>query len=380
MTIERGEGAVLPLFFLEENHQVVKKISGSGPGVIMAVKALCLLTYAAFFYFAAGLSLRLLCRLSIPYGRSGLAYSSGRRPLRVAGDLLFFTSLLRASPVLWLLTICLHYSLLALLLDHLRYFISPPVPPWLISVHYAAPAAGAVMMVSLLALLARRFAFVHHVYISRREDYLILVLLLVTGGSGLYLRYCMPVDQMAVKDFMLHLLRLSSPEQAPDVTFPTSAFTAHLLPALLLLCLLPSGKLMHGLAILLMLIPEAARSLTGRYGLSLQVRWDERPVRYALLTVSLLAFITAGAAIAIGRSPFREPVAMPARNGTGPYALMIEKKRDLAPLYHNPQQYWRLWHGAGLSGGDYSESECMRCHTAANHCNLCHQYLGVNER
>jgi len=345
----------------------------------MAVKALSILTYAAFFFFAAGLSLRLLCRLSVPAGPARPTYSAGRRPLRLAGDLLFFTSLLHASPVLWLLTICLHYSLLALLLDHLRYFIDPPIPPWLVSVHCAAPFAGAVMMVSLLALLARRLAFVHQVYISRREDYSILVLLLVTGGSGLYLRYCMPVDQMAVKDFMLHLVRLSSPQPAPDLEFPTAAFTAHFLTALLLLCLLPSGKLMHGLAMLFMYIQEAACSLMGRYGPSRREKWDERPVRYAVLTVSMIAFLAAGAAIAIGRSPFQEPVERPARNGTGPYALLIEKKRDLAPLYHNPQQYWRLWHGAGLSGGDYSEYECMRCHTTANHCNLCHQYLGIRE-
>ncbi|GEM_PF-513478 len=351
----------------------------------MAVKVLALLSYAVFMIFIGGLSCRLVYWFCAPVtSGTGSAFPGdfpGKTLLRVLNEFFFFFSLLKKNPVLWALSISFHYSLLLVMLDHLRFLVYPDVPEWLKIVHSVEPIPGAVMVVSLLVLLMRRFAIVHHLYISTAEEYFVLLLLLAIGGSGLSMKYCLPVDLLAVKDFILHLTRLSTSPAAPDVRFPAVIFVIHYGLVIVLLSIFPFGKLVHGLGILfspvlchLHSLKKGRRSARGSSGSLNRIGIS---VSKAIILLSLLVFLVAGASLLLGWSPFPPPVPRPARNGTGPYALRIEKKRDLAPLYHNPQEHWKLWHGEGISRKDYDERECMKCHSAVNHCNRCHDYLGV---
>ncbi len=183
---------------------------------------------------------------------------------RMALEILLFRSLFRNNRArlherrlvlgedgfLWLGALAFHWSLLLILLRHLRLFVQP-VPVFVSAIErldgifqIGIPAlyiSDVVILGALLYLMARRFRDPIVRYISLPIDYLTLFLLLGTAISGLLMRFVFRVDVAAIKQFALGLAVFH-----PAVTSSlTPIFLVHLLLAGTLAAYFPLSKLMH---------------------------------------------------------------------------------------------------------------------------------------
>ena len=158
---------------------------------------------------------------------------------RIIRETLFFESLFRASKWTWLFGWVFHYALAVVLLRHL-YFVSDPIPLWMVMVFVPSDYAAWLMAAGLVGLLVRRLAVDRIRYISSPSDYALLLLLLVIGVSGLLLRYSMHVDITAVRNFMLGLLALS-PQALPE----NLMLYIHIGSVSILAIVFPFSKLIH---------------------------------------------------------------------------------------------------------------------------------------
>ena len=194
------------------------------------------LVYAALFYaatvlFVVGLALKIR-RNATPVPVTGVA-------LRIGREVVFFESLFKSSKWTWLFGWMFHLALLLVLVRHLRYFQQPVWTP----IVWAQPwgmYAGFAMVAGLAGLWARRFLVDRVRYISTPSDHLHLALLLAIGLSGLGMRFVAPTDIVAVKAFMLGLMRL---DIQPLPTDPL--LLLHLALVALLLIVFPISKLLH---------------------------------------------------------------------------------------------------------------------------------------
>jgi len=100
--------------------------------------------------------------------------------------------------------------------------------------------AGFAMVAGLLGLWARRFLVDRVRYISSPSDHLILALLVAIGLSGLTMRFVAHTDIVAVKAFMLGLMRLQINDLPADPILLT-----HLGLVAILMIIFPISKLMH---------------------------------------------------------------------------------------------------------------------------------------
>jgi nitrate reductase gamma subunit len=151
----------------------------------------------------------------------------------------FFESLFKSSKWTWLFGWMFHLALLLVLVRHLRYFQQPVWTP----IVWAQPwgmYAGFAMVAGLAGLWARRFLVDRVRYISTPSDHLHLALLLAIGLTGLGMRFVAPTDIVAVKAFMLGLMRL---DIQPLPTDPL--LLLHLALVALLLIVFPISKLLH---------------------------------------------------------------------------------------------------------------------------------------
>jgi len=158
---------------------------------------------------------------------------------RMAREVLLFQSLFRADKLLWAISMVFHYSLLLVVLRHLRYFLDPV---WSV-IAFIQPFglyAGFGLMLGLLGLLARRIWIDRVRYISAPSDFLMLVLLLVIGGSGLMMKYVNPTDIVMVKAFFQGLKYFSWQPLPADFTL-----LLHLSAVVLLMIIFPISKLLH---------------------------------------------------------------------------------------------------------------------------------------
>ena len=184
---------------------------------------------------------------------------------RMALEVLLFRSLFRNTrtqltprknlaylpdKLLWAGALAMHWSLLIILLRHLRFFLEP-VPAmvgFLESLdgffQLAVPTfflTDAVVVLALLYLLARRFLNAQVRYISLVADYFALFLLLGVAGSGIAMRYIWKVDFVGVKELALGLVTLK-----PIVPTGLGAiFFVHLFLISLLFAYFPFSKLVH---------------------------------------------------------------------------------------------------------------------------------------
>ncbi len=151
---------------------------------------------------------------------------------------------------LWLGAMAFHWSLLLVLLRHLR-FVLDPVPKlalFLESVdgffQVGAPvlyATDVVLLAALLFLLQRRLREPQVRFISLFTDYFALFLLLGIAVSGVWMRYLARSDTVAVKQLALSLTIF-----APAVPKNLGAwFFVHLALVSTLAAYLPFSKLMH---------------------------------------------------------------------------------------------------------------------------------------
>jgi len=185
--------------------------------------------------------------------------------LRVALEVLLFRSLFRnvgaelrpgakltygEEKLLWFGALAFHWSLLIIMLRHLRFFMEPVprmvavlervdgflqagVPAWYVT--------DAVIFAALAYLLLRRLNDARLRYISLVADYLVLSLLLGVVSTGILMRHFWKADILAIKEFALGLVHFSprAPEGAGAV------FYAHIFLVSGLLACLPFSKLMH---------------------------------------------------------------------------------------------------------------------------------------
>ena len=240
--------------------------------------------YAATAVFLAGVARRIIgwsnspvpfritatCgqQKSLPWIKSNGIDNPSTAPgavVRMALEILLFCSLFRNSKAelrngrrlvfgeskfLWLGALVFHWSILFILIRHLRYFLDP-VPGWVLSaqkldgffqigtpVVYATDLA---ISIALIYLLLRRIFDLRIRFISLFTDYFALFLLLGIVISGILMRYFFRTDLLQVKQLALGLASFT-PVMAGGVD---SIFFIHLFFLSVLIAYFPFSKLMH---------------------------------------------------------------------------------------------------------------------------------------
>jgi [DsrC]-trisulfide reductase subunit M len=243
-----------------------------------------ILPYVAMFAFLAGLTYRVVrwarspvpfhipttCgqQKSLPWIKSSLTeapYSRAGVFLRMALEVLLFRSLFRNTRAqlrdgprllyaedkfLWLGALAFHWSLLVILLRHLRFFVEP-VPRFVLTLEavdsflqVSAPGllvTDVVILAALIFLLQRRFSNPQVRYVSLFTDYFALFLLLGIALSGVLMRYFARVDLESVKQLAVGMVAFSP-------VIPASVgplFFVHLTFVSVLLIYFPFSKLVH---------------------------------------------------------------------------------------------------------------------------------------
>jgi nitrate reductase gamma subunit len=207
-------------------------------------------------------------QISLPWIKSGILESPHTKRgvvARMALEILLFRSLFRNTKVnlhegprliygeekfLWLGALAFHWSMLIIILRHLR-FVLEPVPGFVLGLQsldgifqVGTPVfflTDAVFMVSLAYLLLRRLSNPQVRYISLLTDYLALGLLLGLAVTGIWMRYVAKEDVFAIKEFAMGLATFS-PHVPENVGLP---FYLHLFFLSALLAYFPYSKLMH---------------------------------------------------------------------------------------------------------------------------------------
>lgn len=183
---------------------------------------------------------------------------------RMALEVLFFRSLFRnnrarldhdrlllgENKYLWLGAIAFHWSLLIILLRHLRLLVEP-VPAFVLVLQrldgffqVTAPdlyLSDVVLLAALAYLLYRRLRDPLVRYVSLFTDYFALFLLVGIGISGVLMRYIFRVDVTTAREFALGLAWFH-PRVPPELN---SMVLVHLLLVSTLAAYFPFSKLMH---------------------------------------------------------------------------------------------------------------------------------------
>ena len=241
--------------------------------------------YAAILIFAVGMVVRVIrwarspvpfripvtCgqQKSLPWIRTNALdnpHSGWGAVGRMALEILLFRSLFRNTRAavlpkqrrivfgpdkwLWFGALAFHWSLLVILLRHLRLFTAP-VPGWVVGLEsldgffqVGVPVFFASSVLFLAAgtfLLVRRLLSPQLRYISILGDYFAVVLLLGIGSTGFFLRHVLKTDVSAVKELAVGLVHFS-PVASPDLHW---LFYAHLFLVSVLFAYFPFSKLVH---------------------------------------------------------------------------------------------------------------------------------------
>jgi nitrate reductase gamma subunit len=186
---------------------------------------------------------------------------------RMALEILLFRSLLRNMTVeirqqtkrliysgsigLWLAALAFHWSLLIILLRHLRFF-TEPIPQFVLGLQSLdgvlkiwVPTvfiSDIVILLALSYLLFRRVGQSQIRFISLPSDYVALFLILGVVFSGLLTRFFFKVDIVAVKELALSVVTFSpsTPPEGIGVWF-----YIHLFLVCSLLAYFPFSKMVH---------------------------------------------------------------------------------------------------------------------------------------
>jgi [DsrC]-trisulfide reductase subunit M len=151
---------------------------------------------------------------------------------------------------LWLAALAFHWSLLVILLRHLRLFVQPaPTVALFLDrldgfFQVGAPVlyvTDVVILAALLYLLQRRLRDPQVRYISLFTDYFALFLLLAVAISGILMRHFARTDVVAVKQFAIGLA-IFAPAAPKNVG---AWFYVHLALVCTLAAYLPFSKLVH---------------------------------------------------------------------------------------------------------------------------------------
>lgn len=210
--------------------------------------SLLTILYSTLFYLATGVLVIGVARKIRSYAKTPAPLKIPTTPApntmvgvswRMAREVIFFESLFKSSKWTWIFGWTFHMALLLVLLRHLRYFQEPVWLP-VVLVQPFGTYAGFVLVASLCGLWARRWLVDRVRYISTVSDHLMLVLLLAIGFSGLGMRFFAHTDIVAVKIFILGLLRLDLQPLPAD-----PVLLVHLTLVTLLMFIFPISKLLH---------------------------------------------------------------------------------------------------------------------------------------
>ncbi len=204
--------------------------------------------YAVMFYVATGVFVVGLARKIRSYAKisAPLKIPTTPAPMTATGvgwrmtrEVVFFESLFKSNKWTWILGWTFHAALLLVVLRHLRYFQEPVWLPVALIQPFGT-YAGFAMVAGLAGLWARRWLVDRVRYISTPSDHLMLALLLAIGLSGLGMRFVAHTDIIAVKAFMLGLMRFDWQPLPSD-----PALLVHLALVALLMIIFPISKLLH---------------------------------------------------------------------------------------------------------------------------------------
>lgn len=151
---------------------------------------------------------------------------------------------------LWVAALAFHYSFLAVLVRHMRFFLEPV--PACIKFLEAADGffqiglpivllSGVVLIAAAGFLFFRRVATPRLRYASLAADYFPLFLIMGIAGTGIYMRYFLRVDIVAIKELTMGLATLH-----PTIPANIDPFLfVHLFLVCVLFVYFPFSKLMH---------------------------------------------------------------------------------------------------------------------------------------
>ena len=184
--------------------------------------------------------------------------------VRMALEILFFRSLFRNTKTerrgeklafgstqwLWLGALVFHWSMLIIVIRHLRY-VMDPVPVVVQSIEaldgFLQMGVPVLYLTDLFIVASLTYLFLRRVlipqvrYISQAVDYFPLFLLLGIAGSGILMRYVFRVDIFSVKEFAMNLVAFT-----PQISSEIGAiFYIHLFLVCSLAVYFPWSKLMH---------------------------------------------------------------------------------------------------------------------------------------
>ena len=204
--------------------------------------------YAVMFYVATGVFVVGLARKIRSYAKisAPLKIPTTPAPMTATGvgwrmtrEVVFFESLFKSNKWTWILGWTFHAALFLVVWRHLRYFQEPVWLPVALIQPFGT-YAGFAMVAGLAGLWARRWLVDRVRYISTPSDHLMLALLLAIGLSGLGMRFVAHTDIIAVKAFMLGLMRFDWQPLPSD-----PALLVHLALVALLMIIFPISKLLH---------------------------------------------------------------------------------------------------------------------------------------
>jgi nitrate reductase gamma subunit len=152
---------------------------------------------------------------------------------------------------LWLFAILFHYSFLAVVVRHLRFFLEPV--PFLVSTFEQADGilqvglpgvfiSGVTLLAGATLLLLRRILLPKVNYISLAADYFPLLLIIGIALTGLSMRYFTKVDVVKVKELTMGLATFHA--GIPEGNLG-GLFYTHLFFVCILVAYIPFSKLMH---------------------------------------------------------------------------------------------------------------------------------------
>lgn len=202
-----------------------------------------ILYYVAFAVLVAGLGVKIAqyartpAPLKIPTTPAPL--TSQGAAFRVAREVVVFESLFKSNKPLWIFAILFHFGLFLVLARHLRYF-QEPVWTVIALIQPLGIYGGLAMIGGLALLLVRRILVARISYISGPSDYLMLVLLLAIGVTGMGMKMMAHTDVIAVKAFFLGLMRFDLQPLPGD-----PLLLAHLFLVAALMIVFPFSKLLH---------------------------------------------------------------------------------------------------------------------------------------
>ncbi len=152
--------------------------------------------------------------------------------LKMTGDIIFLTRLLKANDLLWIGEWIFHFSFVLVFLRHLRFMLEP-IPGWVWYFQTPGLIAGYILPVSLISILIMKLGKEKGYFPS--YNFFLLVLLFLLGTSGLLIKTFFLTDVTSVKSFMLGIFTFR-PAAPPS----SLLFSVHYIFALILLVYLPS--------------------------------------------------------------------------------------------------------------------------------------------